>query len=129
MDHHRGGDSPRRGHRHHFHPVLETVSNRQAGVPARRHDLHPAETEGRVRSVFTVSGFMSDFTVSVFESHFRSTVYSLNHIFWKCKLTVIGTTVTIIIYSIQKLIIRYIIIYYFICDFIVEYIYSRETVP
>lgn len=51
VDRHRGGDSPPRGHRHHFHPLLETVSDRQAGVPARRHDLHPAETEGRVRSV------------------------------------------------------------------------------
>lgn len=47
MDRRRGGDSPPRGRRHHFHPILETVSHRQAGVPARRHDLHSAETEGR----------------------------------------------------------------------------------
>ena len=52
VDRHRGGDSPPRGHRHHFNPLLETVSYRQAGIPARRHDLHPAaEAEGRVQSV------------------------------------------------------------------------------
>lgn len=55
MDRHWSGDSPPRGDRHHFHPLLETVSDRQAGVPARRYDLHPAETEGRVQSVFLVS--------------------------------------------------------------------------
>lgn len=81
MDCHWGGDSPPRGYRHHFHPVLETVSDRQAGVPARRHDLHPAETEGRVRPVF--------------QSHFK--VHSLNVIFEIYKLTVIGTTVTFFI--------------------------------
>lgn len=49
VDCRRRGDSPPRGHHHHFHPILETVSHRQAGVPARRHDLYSAETEGRVK--------------------------------------------------------------------------------
>lgn len=48
MDRRRCGDSPHCGHHHHFHPILETVSYRQAGVPARRHDLYSAETEGTV---------------------------------------------------------------------------------
>lgn len=71
MDRHWGRDSPPRGHRHHLHPVLETVSDRQAGVPAGRHDRHPAETEGRVPSV---SDFMFRFIMSVFQSPFSSTV-------------------------------------------------------
>lgn len=48
VDHRRCGDSPPCGHHHHFHPILETVSHWQAGVPARCHDLYSAETEGRV---------------------------------------------------------------------------------
>lgn len=47
VDRRRRGDSPPCGHHHHFHPILETVPHRQAGVPARRHDLYSAETEGR----------------------------------------------------------------------------------
>lgn len=47
VDCRRRGDSPPCGRRHHFHPVLETVPHRQAGVPARHHDLYSAETEGR----------------------------------------------------------------------------------
>lgn len=52
VDCHRRGDSPPCGDHHHFHPILETVSHWQAGVPARRHDLYSAETEGRVKSTF-----------------------------------------------------------------------------
>lgn len=103
VDRHRGGDSPPGGHRHHFHPVLETVSDWQAGVPARRHDLHPAETEGRVRSLLygTVSDFMPDFVVSVFQSLIRFTVPSLNDTFESCK-TVIDSTVTTVTSVIKK---------------------------
>ena len=46
------GDSPPCGHRHHFHPILETLPHRQAGVPARCHDLNSAETEGRAAAKF-----------------------------------------------------------------------------
>ena len=48
VDRHRRGRPSAGGHRHRLHPLLEAVSHRQAGVPARRHDLHPAETEGTV---------------------------------------------------------------------------------
>lgn len=65
MDHHRGCDPPPRGRRHHFHPLLEVVSDRQAGIPARRHDLHPTETKGKVPSLlyrcFPASVFQNDF--------------------------------------------------------------------
>lgn len=64
VDRHRGGDPPPRGHRHHFYPVLETVSDRQAGVPARCHDLHSAETKGKAPSLFDS---MSNFVLSVFK--------------------------------------------------------------
>lgn len=57
VDCRRRGDSPPRGHHHYFHPILETVSHRQAGVPARRHDLYSAETEGRLKSLFYFSFF------------------------------------------------------------------------
>lgn len=50
VDCRRRGDSPPCGHHHYFHPILEIVSHRQAGVPARRHDLYSAETEGRLKS-------------------------------------------------------------------------------
>lgn len=50
VDRRRRGGSPAGRLHHPLRPLLEAVSDGQAGVPARRHDLHPAEAEGRVPS-------------------------------------------------------------------------------
>lgn len=47
MDHHWGRDTTPGGHHYHFHSLLETVSDRQAGVPAGRYDLYAAEAESK----------------------------------------------------------------------------------
>lgn len=52
VDRRRRGDSPAGGLHHPLRPLLEAVSDGQAGVPARRDDLHPAEAEGRSRFFF-----------------------------------------------------------------------------
>lgn len=69
MDRRRGGDPPPRRHRHHLDPVLETVSHGQAGIPAGRHDLHPAaETEGRVPSaLYTIMISLFKYQFEIFK--------------------------------------------------------------
>lgn len=47
VDSHRRGGPPAGRLHHPLRPLLEAVSDGQAGVPARRDDLHPAEAEGR----------------------------------------------------------------------------------